>query len=196
MAKPSTIDQLAADLRKRLIQFLDDPRITQAEATELINDLIALHSDPGVETVSKSAVGRFAQRIDKFAKKNRESQEIAKVFAAQIGNADQNEIGKMTIQMIQTSVFEVMGVLQDNEELDAKDIEGVVEALKGLALVVQRTEKASSINYEREQEIKRQGREEALAEAADTVQSAAEAKGMNKEDATWWREQVLGVRKT
>lgn len=194
MPKPSSIDKLAQDLRARLIHYLDDPRTTIQGATDLVNDLIAIHDNPGVEQITKSSVGRFAQRMEKFTRKNRESREVAKIFAEQIGAADQTEIGKMTIQMIQTSVFEVMGVLQDNDELGAKDIEGVVESLKGLALIVQRVEKASSISYEREKEIREDERDAALSEAADNVQAAAEARGMDREGVNYWREKVLKGR--
>ena len=62
MGRPSTIIQLPPDAREGLERWLDDPAITQVEATRRLNALLAALR-PGHPPASRSAVQRYhAQR--------------------------------------------------------------------------------------------------------------------------------------
>ncbi|MDE0125349.1 MAG: DUF3486 family protein [Bryobacterales bacterium] len=58
MGRQSTIIRLPADARDALDRWLDDPAVTQTEATASVNALLA-KSHPGHPPVSRRAVNRY-----------------------------------------------------------------------------------------------------------------------------------------
>src|SRR3569832_2078439 len=77
MPRPSTIEQLPPDILEQLQELLRDPRVTQMEATARINAILA---DQGEEPVSKSAVIRYAVRMEQVGAKLRESRAVADMW--------------------------------------------------------------------------------------------------------------------
>lgn len=188
--KPSTIKQLPEDILEKLQELLRDPRCSQLEATRQINEIIA--DRPDVYPVSKSAVNRYSQDMEQVGARLRESREVSKMWIAQLGAAPQGQVGNLINEILRTIAFDLSIKLQ-NVDLE-ENTPAAVKGLKDLALAMQRLEKAANLNHEREKEIRQDEREAALADAADTIEQAATAKGMSKEDASFWRQQVLGVR--
>lgn len=58
VGRPSTIHRLPPDARDALDRWLDDPAVTQTEATASVNALLA-KSHPGHPPVSRKAVNRY-----------------------------------------------------------------------------------------------------------------------------------------
>jgi hypothetical protein len=178
----SSIDRLPEDIRKQLQALLRDPRVTQLDATRRINAILAEQGH--AETISKSAVNRYAVRMDKIGARIRQSREIAQMWIGRLGAEPQGEVGKLLNEMVRNLAFEATTEMLDGEApVEPK-------MLKDLAIAIERLERAASENVKREEEI----RKKALEEAADRAGDAARAQGMDDDQARFWREKVLGVR--
>lgn len=161
MPKPSTIDILPPEIKAQLQAWLQDPRITQLEATERANSLLELAGHP--ERVTKSAVNRYAVRMEEVGAKLRQSREVAQMYISHVGAAPQGQTGLLINEMLRSMAFELSLKLQDNELDDKETMSATISQIKNLALTMQRLEQSATINVKREGEIKKA----ALQEAAD-----------------------------
>lgn len=183
----SSIDLLPQEVRDHLNAFLRDPAITQKEATERVN---ALLEEIGVKKkLSKSSVNRYAMQMEEIGAQLRESREIAKMWIGELGAEPQGKIGNLVNEMLRTIAFR-LSMLTQGSEIDEKNAGEIAKIGKDLSLMMMRLEKAANLNVEREKEI----RQQALEEAAETVADTAIQRGLTKEDAQFWREQVLGIK--
>lgn len=185
MPKPSTIEILPPEIKQQLQAWLQDPRITQLEATERANQLLALAGHP--ERVTKSAVNRYAVRMEEVGQKLRQSREVASMFISHVGAAPQGQTGLLINEMLRSMAFELSLKMQDADLEDPESMSGTISQLKNLALTMQRLEQSASINVKREGEIKRQ----ALSDAADKVSEVAKAEGVSAETIQRIRRDVL-----
>lgn len=181
MARPSTIEQLPTDVLEKLQELLRDPRVSQLQATDEINAI--LERTQAGASVSKSAVNRYAKRMEKVGARLRESREVAKMWIGQFGAAPQGEVGKLLNEVIRNLAFETTMHLADGEEpADPK-------LLSTLALAVQRLEASATDNLKRDAEIKRQ----AATEAAEAAAKSMTRQGMSKDTVDAIKRDILGI---
>lgn len=163
----STIDRLPPDILEGFQALLRDPRVTQLEATRKINEVLEAEGHP--ERLSKSAVNRYALRMNEVGAKLRQSREIAKMWIGKLGAEPQGEVGKLLNEMVRTLAFdEVMRLSEGDEPVDPK-------LIKDLAIAIERLEKAASENTKREEEIRAQERDSAKKDAVSTLENIADA---------------------
>ncbi len=162
MGQQSSIDRLPDDIRDKFHELLRDARVTQLEATRRINEI--LEQDGSPERLSKSAVNRYAQRMEEVGAKLRHSREIAKMWIGRLGAEPQGETGKLLNEMIRSLAFETtMEMSEGSDPVEPR-------MLRDLAIAVEKLEKAASENVKRDEEIRRR----ALEEMAAAVEKAAE----------------------
>lgn len=188
MAQVSTIEKLPPEIKSQLQQLLQDPRVTQLEVTEKINAL--LEEEGHEERVSKSAVNRYAVRMEEVGSKLRQSREISEMFIAKVGAAPQGQTGLLINEILRTLAFEVSLKIQDANLADPETLAATIDQLKALALATQRLEQSATINVKRAAKIRKQ----AIADVAEVVEKAAVQQGLDKDQAAFWRQQVLGVQ--
>ena len=164
MGRQSSIKRLPPEIRERLDEWIRDQAVTQAEAVERVNELLA-ELYPDHPPLSKSAVNRYDLSMREIGEKMRQAREISEVWIARLGSAPGGRMGHLIAEMIRTMAFEIMQKLQEGE-LDADSMPGVIDQLKGLALVAARVEKASEISEKREREVRRRTAEELATKAA------------------------------
>ncbi len=176
----SSIKTLPPQLLEQLQNWLRDPCITQAEATERLNDLLI---EIGEKPRSKSAVNRYAIQMNEIGAKIQQSREMADMWIAKFGNQPQGKVGQLLNEMIRNLAF--------NTTLELADGEGVVEPklLKELAIAIEKLENASTINEKRQREIEKAILAKASAEAEKSVIKA----GLSKETAEEIKRQILGI---
>lgn len=164
----STVDLLPEDIRAQLQELLRDPRVTQLETTRRINEVLA--EEGHSERLSKSAVNRYAVKMEEVGKRLRQSREVAKVWIGRLGAEPQGEVGKLLNEMVRTLAFDLV--------MDMSEEEAVVEPkmIRDLAYGIEKLEKAASENVKRAEEIRRQERELAKTEAVDALEHIADAK--------------------
>ena len=181
MAQQSSIDRLPEDILEKLQELLRDPRVSQLEATARINAILKEEDHP--ERVSKSAVNRYAVKMEEVGAKIRQAREVAQMWIGRLGAEPQGEVGKLLNEMVRILAFEAATNMAEGET----PVEP--RGLRDMAIAIEKLEKASSENVKREDEI----RKRALKEAAAAVGDAARAQGMDETQAEFWRKKVLGV---
>ena len=191
MPKPSTIDLLPPEIKAELQAWLQDPRITQLEATERANSLLTVMGLP--ERVTKSAVNRYAVRMEEVGAKIRQSREIAEMYISKVGAAPQGQTGLLINEMLRTMAFDLTLKIQDADIADPETLAATIDQVKSLALAAQRLEQAATINVKRENEIKKAAREQALQDAAKAAVSEVKKNGLSDEAADQIRRKILGI---
>jgi hypothetical protein len=177
----SSIDRLPEDIRDQLQELLRDPRVTQLDATASINAI--LEDEGHAERVSKSAVNRYALKMEEVGAKLRQAREISKMWIGKLGAAPQGEVGKLLNEMVRTLAFDAVVTMAEGETpIQPKMI-------KDLAIGIERLEKAASENVKREEEIRRR----ALEEAAAKVDKITKKGGLSADTITAIRAEILGI---
>jgi hypothetical protein len=180
MAKPSTIEQLPADILEQLQALLRDPRVTQLEATAQINAILV---SQGEDTVSKSSVNRYAIKMQDVGAKLQQSREMAQMWIGKLGAAPQGQVGKLINEIIRTMAFDTaMHMSEDDEPVAPKQ-------LAALALAVQRLESAANMNEEREKQI----RKEMAAQAAAAAEQSLASQGLSQDAIDTIKRDILGI---
>lgn len=192
MSSPSTVDKMPDDIRLQLQMLLQDPRVSILDATAQINAI--LEEEGHEDRLSKSAVGRAAVRWKRINDRIKQTREIGEMFIAKVGAAPQGQTGLAINEILRTMACELSEKLLDADLENPETMAATIEQVKSLALAVQRLESAATNNVKREDVIRKQEREKALNDVADSVEKAAVQQGMNKEQAAFWRQQVLGVQ--
>lgn len=179
--RASSIDLMPDDIREKLQELLRDPRVTQLEATARINAILAENGHE--DRLSKSAVNRYAVKMDEVGKRLRQSREVAGMWINRLGAEPQGKVGHLLNEMVRTLAFEAV---LDFSEGDDK---ASPKMIKDLATAIHRLERASSENVKREEEI----RKKALADAADQVAKVAKRGGMSAATVQRIRTEILGI---
>lgn len=188
MPRPSTIDQLPAEIRAQIHAWLNDPAITQLDATERANALIdAINSErpdePPVPRISKSAMNRYAQRVAAIGEKMRQSRQISEMLIGQLGNQPAGEVGKLINESIRTIVFDAVTQMAESEEPVSPAV------INKLALAAKRLEEATTLNEKRERQI----RDEERANAAAAVEKKAADAGLSADAVLAIKAEILGL---
>jgi len=187
MPKPSTIDLLPSEIKTQLQNWLQDPRITQLEATDRANSLLSALGLP--ERITKSSVNRYAVKMEEVGAKLRQSREVAQMYIAQVGAAPQGQTGLLINEMLRSMAFELSLKLQDADVEDPESMSATIDQIKNLSLTMQRLEQSATINVKREDDIRRQERER----AAEQVDKIAKKGGLSADTVQELRRQILGI---
>jgi len=191
MGRSSTVGQLPPDILKKLQALLLDPRCTQLEATQRINDIL---DEEGLPAVSKSAVNRYAMTFEEMTAEIVETDRMATLMIAELGISNQSDIGQATAELLRLMIMKFMPLIRgamNKADLDTKEMKTVVSMIKDLTTSQQQLEQSATINQKRAAEIKREAAKEATEQAAKTVEQAATARGLDADFAKFLREKVL-----
>lgn len=105
------------------------------------------------------------------------------------GNAKtQGKLGLSLNQALQTMIYDLFDQIQTTG-IDAEQMPATIDQIKALALTLQRTEAAASLNLKREAEIRRN----ALEQAAKVITTTAKKGGLTDEAANEIRKKILGI---
>lgn len=185
MGRTSTVEKLPEDILQKLQSLLRDPRVSQFDATARIN---AILEEQGHKTVSKSAVNRYAQKMERVGAKLKESREVAKMYIDRLGEDQSGDVGKLVNEMIRTMVFDITLKMQ-GESIDPEMAPEIAKMIKNLSLSMQQLENAATINAKREEQI----RKRAALEAAEAMETAAKSQGLTSEAVQAIKNQILGI---
>lgn len=183
MGQKSSIDKLPSALREKLREMLCDPACTQAWIVEAINE------EAGDAVISKSGVNRYAQRMKKFAEKNRQAREVAEMYLEKCGADTRNKLGKVLNEQIRGVAFDLMWEIEEQQKAGETKPEVLTDILHKLSKSLAELERAEKLNAERTEEI----RKAALAEAADIVSREAKTAGLDDAALDIIKRKILGI---
>lgn len=134
VGRKSAVDRLPDDIKAYIHGQLADGRMT---LDELISDLQTRWPDEAEagELPSRSAVGRYGQKLERRLSAIRASTEAAKIIHAQAGDREDARSGALTA-MIQSELFESIMALQevDDEDMTPGDrVDLLSKAAKNIA---------------------------------------------------------------
>lgn len=176
--------------RKSSVQHLD-PRLREAvdglirAGRHTLDDILAhlAQLNGGEAPVSRSALGRYAQRAEEQMARYREAQEVAKVWVAKFEAEPDGDVARLLPEMLRSVAFQTLGSLSEREDAaDAEEVMLLAKAMKDLA-------SADKLTAERILRI----REEVAKKAAVEAVKQAKASGLSDEAAELIRQKILGV---
>jgi len=193
MGRKSSIDRLNPEIKAYLLAMIATGSMT---LNELIIDLQerfpAAAAAGGLP--SRSAVGRYGQKLERRLAAIRASTEAAKLIQAHAGD-DKDARSEALTAMVQTELFEAILELQeaDAEGEEAADpgkrVALLSKAAKNIATLTR-----SSINLKEFQaKVEEATRKKLLAEQEANLQEVAKAQGMDEAQVDFWRRKFLGI---
>ncbi len=167
MGRISSIDKLPPEVRAALQGYLADPSLTQEAAAARTNEILEAIGRPDLK-LKRSAVNRYDIKMREVGQRLRERHEVAEMWIGKFGRLPAGQLGQLIIQMVHGLAFDA-GVKLSELEMDTENMPGTVRMLKDLAVMLERTERAASLNADREAEIRR--------EAAAEIEQAVRKEG-------------------
>ncbi len=193
MGRPSSVKRLPPEVKERLHDWIRDESVTQVEAAERVNELLAALY-PDHPPVSRRAVSRYDAQMRENMDRVQRSRELAKTWIGKLGSMPGGDTGFLVIETLKTLSLEVsQALLHGSGEIDAETMSGVIDQLNKLALAAQRLERSAAESERRDRQIREEERKRAKEEAAEKVGKAASEQGLSAETAEAIRRQVLGV---
>lgn len=189
MGRKSSIDRLSAQVKTHIERRLAEGRMT---LDELIEELRAAFPEEaaGGDLPSRSAVGRYGQKLSRRLAAIRASTEAAKIIQANAGD-DKDARSEALTALIQTELFEAILDMQEanSEEVDSAERVGVLStAAKNIATLTR-----SSVNLKKFQaEVEAAARAKLLEEQKAKL-DAMGSKGGVTEDTKRAIREVLGI---
>jgi Bacteriophage Mu, Gp27 len=181
--KPSKIDLLPSAIKSKLDELLRNNKMQQKDILKEVNLLIA---DAGLDKSKLSASGlcRYSTQFETAGAEIRAMRETTEMWINKFGSMPTGDVTQLLMEMLRSQYFKLMMKANEKPEevLDAKTI-------GNLALSIQRLERAALLSIEKEKEIKKAYAEE----IGKNIDKTAQARGLTKDEAQFWREQVLGV---
>ena len=195
MGRKSSIDRLDPEIKAYIQAMLASGSMT---LDELIADLQARY--PAAATAgdlpSRSAVGRYGQKLERRLSAIRASTEAAKMIQAHAGD-DKDARSEALTAMVQTELFEAILALQEADEVGedgeradpGERVALLSKAAKNIATLTR-----SSINLKEFQaKVEEATRKKLLAEQEANLQEVAKAQGMDEAQVDFWRRKFLGI---
>ena len=169
MGRKSTLRRLPPEIQTEINRILSEGRLTLDELLEHLRGI-------GVEGVSRSALGRQKEIIDKMAARLRQSREMAEALVREVGpSAAEGEQGRLLVQALRGLVMDHLANLE--EDADPKSFMAIARALKDMA-------QANRLDQDFEARVRERIQREAEKKLDDaTARAAAESAGLTPEQA-------------
>lgn len=193
MGRKSSIDRLDPEIKAYLLAMIATGSMTLNELIIDLQERFPAAAASG-DLPSRSAVGRYGQKLERRLAAIRASTEAAKLIQAHAGD-DKDARSEALTAMVQTELFEAILELQeaDAEGDEAADpgerVALLSKAAKNIATLTR-----SSINLKEFQaKVEEATRKKLLAEQEANLQEVAKAQGMDEAQVDFWRRKFLGI---
>jgi hypothetical protein len=187
MARPSTIARLPGEIREAIGRLRDQGRTLDEILTHL----------QGMEvTVSRSALGRHVQQMDKVGERLRRSRAISEALVRQLGDAPESKTARLNIEMMHSFLFDFLASAEEGAEEGSEAALAHVRDPKSVALMaeaVQRLTTASRNNADYVARLEDRAAAKAKAGAARAAEAVAREKGLSADTVRAIKASILGV---
>ena len=177
MGRKSALRRLPPEILGEINRILSEGRLTLDELLEHLRSL-------GVEGISRSALGRQKQKIDKVAAKLRQSREIVDALVEKTGpSTAEGKQGRLLVQILRKLVYDHLEKNLLSEEDDGPDNEGFFF----LAKAIKEMSQAARLEQDFETKIREK-------ETVKAVESSAREAGLSAETVEAIKSRILGVK--
>lgn len=184
--KPSKVDLLPEDIKKRLDEMLRDKRFSQGEILESVNQLIIESGLDDGATISRSGLSRHAQKTEAIGQKLRDLRESTKALTAELGDKPTGDTTKLILEMGRSQLFKAMQKQLMNPD-DDDDVD--IGMIKDAMLAAQRLEATAMAAHKREKDI----RTAFAQEAASKAEEVATQNGLTADGVAELKREILGI---
>jgi hypothetical protein len=187
MARPSTIARLPGEIREAIGRLREQGRTL---------DEILAHLQGMEVTVSRSALGRHVQQMDKVGERLRRSRAISEALVRQLGDAPESQTARLNIEMMHSFLFDFLASAEEGTDEGSEAALAHVRDPKSVALMaeaVQRLTTASRQNVEFVARVEDRAAAKAKAGAARAAEAVAREKGLSADTVRAIKASILGV---
>jgi len=183
MARVSSVKRLPPKLQALIVE-LHEQGVSFDEITAKVREL-------GGE-VSRSAVHRYAQTMEKVGERLRRSRDVADALVKRLGDAPESRTAQLNVELMHSVIFDLVAGGEDGAPVafEPGDAMFLAKALESLT-------RAQKTAAETVFKVRQEAAKEIAAKAKEAAERAgAEAKrmGMTADQADWIRAQILGVK--
>jgi hypothetical protein len=183
MAHRSSVRRLPDEVRAEVDRLLTDGRYTLDQIVKHLRGL-------GVDSVSRSAIGRYSQQFERIAEDIKLTREMARAVGAELADLVEDDATQLVVGSIQALLLKARMQFGPDDEIRPKDVADLARASKDLATALRsRAHLRTAVRRELEAEVA--GRAEQAAEAVDQL---AQEHGLSAALAAQLRREVLGVK--
>lgn len=189
--KPSKVDLLPEEIKKKLDEMLRDSGNSQADILIAINQLIL---DAGLDetaTISRSGLSRHAQKTEAIGKRLRELRATTQALTAELGDKPTGDTTKMILEMGRSQLFAAMQHQMLNPDDDG-DVD--IGMIKDAMLAAQRLEATAMKAHQREKEIQKAYAEQ-LAQELDEKAKNDALPQTQEEMMAFFKRDILGLNR-
>ena len=180
MVRASSVDVLPEEIQSEIGRlFMQGCTIDQ-----IVAHLRSMH---GVTSVSRSAMGRHVKGLSEVVERLRSARMMATAMKAELGDAPESDAARFNVEMLQTSIFDLMRKQEEGEQIDPKTIFQLAQSMNHLA-------KASSTNADFLAKVERRAEERTKKEAVVAVEAVTKARGISSETADAIKAAIFGVK--
>jgi ABC-type transporter Mla subunit MlaD len=182
MPKQSTIKRLPPEVRERIGVLLEQGRTLD----EILDALAGLDVQ-----VSRSALHRYKQHIDKVGERIRRSRDMAEALVQRFGDEPESKVARMNIQFLHAAITDVISSAEATDEegnivpLDPRSAMELAKALDHLG-------KASKADADLISRIREEATKAANKQAASTVSEVGRKAGVSGTVIDQMMQAVLG----
>ena len=190
MSRPSSIDRLPEEIKAEIGKL----RMRGCTIDAILEHLRKLVPD----APSRSALGRWALKMDALGEKMRHSREIATALASHLGDAPESQAAKLNIELLHNQMMQLfLNAAEDDTEAMAESgqiaLKGDPEGLMMLAKAVQSLTSASKTNNDFIAAAEKRAGERAKKEAVASVERVGREMGVSAGTLQAIRAGIFGV---
>lgn len=185
--RPSSIDRLPAEIRGAIDRLREHGRTLD----EILEHLRGMEVE-----VSRSALGRHVQSMEKVGERLRRSRALADGLGRQHGDTAESKLTSINIELMHGILFDALSAVED-DGADGERIQKLLQdpkALKAYAETAERLTKASRHNVQFIEQVEKRATERAQREAAKAVDAVAKEKGLSADTLAAIKAGIFGVK--
>lgn len=185
--RPSSIDRLPPEIREAIGRLRDHGRTID----EILDHLRSMEIE-----VSRSALGRHVQAMEKVGERLRRSRAVSEALVRQLGDAPESKTARLNIEMMHSFVFDLLALAEESGE-EGEAMQAMLRNPKAVALIseaVERLTKASRHNADFVEQVEKRAAARAKTEAAKAVDAVAREKGLSADTLAAIKASIFGVR--
>ncbi len=187
MGRKRKLDQQPG-VKAKIDELAQNKALTQEQITQAAN---AYAEAVGEAPVGKSTVNRYLMSFNEVMQKREESTLVVKQWINRMGDIPDGDYGRAMVEILRTLSFD-LSIAASQKGL-GDDLPGTVKMVKDLSMMVERVERAATINEKRVQVIEKSATEKAMQRAVDQAIATAKQAGVSKETRDKIRREVLGM---
>ncbi len=167
MPARSTIKRLPPEIREQIGTLLGEGRT--------LDEILAHLRELGASDVSRSALGRYKQRLDKVGEKIRRSREISEAIIAKLGSGPESKALRLNAELMHGVITDLILKVSE-EDTESEGADGITLDPMGAMLLgkaLDHLARASKSDVDLVGKIKEQARKEAETKLDKAVAAAA-----------------------